>query len=443
MIQETSHDVVEVLHKRFYLFKDKNFLSLMFGTWFSTIGDGAYFIILGWYVLNITGSEVALGTTLTAASIPRIIFMLVGGALADRIDRKRILMMSLFIRAVLLILFAFLIVGVHRKPELWLIDLIAVSFGIIDAFFYPASSSIVPSAVPTQVFEKANSLIQTVQQLSTVLGPLLAAGLLLFLDYQMMFVGISIIYLLSTTLLSFLKLRRYVDHVSSLENQIIESPSSMWSEIREGTLFVWSSRILATLMLISLMINLLFMGPINIGIPILIKSFGWSGGTYGLYESGFGLGAVSGGLIVVILKGFRGKFIWLAGLGAFMGSAMAGIGFVYAPWGGILLMILMGIAITIVNIPLINYIQTIVPANKLGRTMSVLTLMSMGLVPVSYTVSSFIIEAKWINVRELLLGSGILITLLFCSLYLIRDFRNMEEHPVWKNKYLQNDVESS
>ncbi len=86
----------------FRLWTDRNFLSLMAGTWLSALGDGAYFIVLGWFVLNVTGSEFALGTTLTFTSIPRIVFMLLGGAAADRIDRKRILVLSLLIRALIL-----------------------------------------------------------------------------------------------------------------------------------------------------------------------------------------------------------------------------------------------------------------------------------------------------------------------------------------------------
>jgi len=60
----SESDMTEASPVAFRLWRDRNFLSLIFGTFFSVIGDGSYFIILGWFVLNVTGSEFALGTTL-------------------------------------------------------------------------------------------------------------------------------------------------------------------------------------------------------------------------------------------------------------------------------------------------------------------------------------------------------------------------------------------
>lgn len=385
-------------------------------------------------MLNVTGSEFALGSTLTFAAIPRIVFMLLGGVVADRIDRKLILVTSLLVRALILVCFVAVLFGMHGKPALWLVDVMAVIFGTIDAFYYPANSSVVPSAVPAVVLDRANSLVQTVQQMSTVLGPLLAAGLLWMRLYQAMFGTIAAIFAISSVVLSFLRLHRG----EAVQQQKQNGSSSIWTDVRDGIGFVMTVRILMLVMVVALGLNLLFMGPINIGIPIFVKSMGWSGTTYGGYESGFGVGTVVGGIVVSVLRGFRGKFLWLGGLGAMMGSAMAGIGFVRLPWAGIALMGVMGVAVSVVNIPFITYIQTIVPSDKLGRTMSLLTLMSVGLVPVSYTVSSFVLQKHQISVQGLLLGCGIAMTLLFGSLYLFRDFRQVESHPLWRAKTLDN-----
>ena len=117
----SESEMVESAPVSFRLWRDRNFLSLIFGTLFSVIGDGSYFIVLGWFVLSVTGSEFALGTTLTFASIPRIVFMLLGGVVADRIDRKLILVTSLLARALILGLFVVVLFEVHGRPNLWLI----------------------------------------------------------------------------------------------------------------------------------------------------------------------------------------------------------------------------------------------------------------------------------------------------------------------------------
>ena len=411
--------------------RDRNFLRLLISIFISVLGDGAYFIVLGWFVLNVTGSEFALGTTLTFASIPRIVFMLIGGAMADRFDRKRILVLSLISRAVFLAAFVTLLIFMHGKPSLWMIDVIAVLFGTIDAFFYPAYNSMIPSVVPKNVLDRANSLVQTVQQISTVLGPLLAAGLLWFHTFSVMFIVIAGLFALSSMMLSFLRLHQEEDDTGNAE---AEASASMWRSIEEGIRFVMTVRILLMVMVVALGINLLFMGPINIGIPILVKSHGWSGSIYGTYESGFGIGTVIGGVLVAIMRGFRGKFLWLGWLGALMGLAMAAIGFVPFVWGGIGLMGIMGIMVSVVNIPLITYIQTIVPSDKLGRTMSLLTLMSVGLVPVSYTASSFLLQQKVMSDRSLLFWCGLAMAALFFALYFFKEFRVMESNPMWRKK---------
>ena len=429
MIPAISESSMDSIVSPFRLWRDRNFVSLICGTLFSVIGDGSYFIILGWFVLSVTGSEFALGTTLTVASIPRIVFMLFGGVIADRIDRKLIIITSLLARAVILGLFVALLFGTHGRPTLWLVDAMATIFGTIDAFFYPASGSVVPSAVPAAVLDRANSLVQTVQQMSSVLGPFLAAGLLWMKVYQGMFGTIAVIFAISSVILSFLRLHRGEQILAQREHV---GRTSIWTDIREGIRFVLSVRILVIVMIVSLGINLLFMGPINIGIPTFVNSMGWSGSTYGGYESGFGAGAVVGGILVSILRGFRGKFLWLGVLGSVMGFAMAGIGFIQVPWGGIVLMGIMGIAVSVVDISFITYVQTIVPSDKLGRTMSLLTLMSVGLVPVSYTASSFILQQHVISGPTLLLVCGLVIAAMFGALYLFRDFRSVESHPLWQ-----------
>jgi|GEM_PF-733712 len=457
-MQETPHQ------PSFRLWNQRNFISLMLGTGLSVLGDGAYFIVLGWFVLSVTKSEFALGTTLTLASIPRIVFMLVGGVVADRVNRKQILVASLLLRFIVLLAFVSVLISLHSETRLWTIDLMALVFGSIDAFFYPASNSVVPSAVPAAALAQANSLVQTIQQISTVLGPLLAAALLWMGGYAVMFLCIAIVFGLSSVALSLLRLRTAMspEGVAAADTNggamgdsgdsecsgglpgrnccenndavVEEPPSSMFRDIFEGIKYVKSVRILVLIMVVSLGINLLFMGPINIGVPTFVKSMGWSGDVYGSYESGFGVGTVMGGIVVILLKGLRGRFRWLGGFGVLMGAGCAGIGFVHVPWGGIALMAVMGMAVSIVDIPILTYIQAIVPADKLGRTMSLLTLMGVGLVPVSYTVSSFLLQQNAIQVKDLLLVCGSAIAILFLCMYLFRDFRQVENHPLWRSR---------
>ncbi|MED1957164.1 hypothetical protein [Brevibacillus formosus] len=70
------------------LWKNGSFVRLWCGTLFSAMADGAFFILLNWYIVNAIGSGAILGTTLICMSIPRLLFMLAGGVAADRLNRN-------------------------------------------------------------------------------------------------------------------------------------------------------------------------------------------------------------------------------------------------------------------------------------------------------------------------------------------------------------------
>lgn len=421
------------------VFHDVNFLRLWFASVISSFGDSAYFILLGWFVISVTGSPLALGTALTAASIPRLIFMLVGGVAADRINRKVILMTSLSTRALVLILFSVVLMVHTQSFDPLLAYGLAVLFGVVDAFYWPASSSIVPLAVRTEDLPVANGLIQTSQQLSGIMGPLIASGLLFMHAYYFMFLTVALLYVISTVVLSYLRMHQLPVTLSQLASpdqtsSATSGPKSAWHDILEGIHYTLSIRILALIMVASLLINVLFMGPINIGMPVLVKQAGWPGSVYGTLEAFFGVGAIVGGLITSAAHGFRGHFKWLAPIGALMGIGMAFLGFIHVPWTGMVLTALMGASVSAVNIPIMTYIQTIVEQDKMGRVMSLLSFMSIGLVPVSYAASSLILQQQSIPLRLLLLICGLTMAVFWGAMLLLPSFRHMEDHPIWKGK---------
>ncbi len=418
------------------IWRDLNFLRLFFTSIISSFGDSAYFILLGWFVISITGSALALGTTLTAASIPRLIFMLVGGAAADRMSRKTILMASLLVRAAVLILFALMLLRSHGAFHAISAYVLAVVFGIVDAFYWPASGSILPMVVDSKNLPVANGFIQTSQQLSGVMGPIIASGLLFMKNYGLMFMSIAVLYIASTLVLMFLRLRETdadTNSYSAANSASADSPTSAWQSIVNGIRYTISIRILAWIMISSLLINLVFMGPINIGLPVLVKSMGWPGTVYGTFEAAIGVGAIAGGLMTTAMNGLRGHFRWLALFGVVMGIGLGLMGWIRTPWQGIAIMACMGITLALINIPVMTYIQTIVDYDKLGRVMSLLSFMSLGLVPVSYAISSLIVSQHWVSLKTLLFICGLITGAFWIVFEFIPTFRHMEEHPDWKN----------
>ncbi|MFY0544634.1 MFS transporter [Brevibacillus sp. H7] len=413
------------------IWRNGNFIRLWSGTVLSALGDTAIFILLPWYVIDVTGSEGALGTALLCMSLPRLLFMLAGGVVADRVNRRTILSLSVLARAAVLIGFSLLLTGGEGQEMLGAVYAMAVLFGVVDAFFWPARGSIMPFVVPKEQLGTANSVMETSQQLSMVGGPLLASFLLYLGSYPLMFAAVAVAFLLS---LCFILTIRLVTNPSPDDGTFPNTPAkeSAVRDLSDGIRYVLGIRVLAIIMVISLFLNMMFAGPINIGLPVLVKQLGWDGTALGYLQGTLGIGAILGGMITGLAKGFRGRFLLLPLFIGLLGTGVGALGFMTNLPIGLTMMLIAGAMLSMTNIPLITYIQTIVAPHMLGRVMSLLTLMSLGFTPVSFACTSFFLEHHLATPSQILLVGGICMSLLGLSLILFREFRLMEEHPSWR-----------
>src|SRR5574342_9391 len=160
--------------------KNRNFRLLWIGESISLLGDQFYMIALPWLVLSLTGNALAVGTVMAMAGIPRALFMLVGGALTDRFTPRKLMISSNLVRMALTALLATLVAT--NLIQLWMLYVSALLFGLADAFFFPAQTSIVPQLVDRNQLQAGNALIQGTAQLSLFVGPILAGGLIAWLD---------------------------------------------------------------------------------------------------------------------------------------------------------------------------------------------------------------------------------------------------------------------
>src|SRR5262245_42884387 len=136
--------------------RHRPFALMWLGQTFSALGDGAYSIALAWLILLLTGSATALGVVLIANTIPRLLFLLIGGVAADRLSRRVIMLWSDSVRAVLVLLIT-LLAWTHLL-QLWHLVVLGLFFGFVDGFFIPAYQSLPPQVVPTEDLPSANAL---------------------------------------------------------------------------------------------------------------------------------------------------------------------------------------------------------------------------------------------------------------------------------------------
>lgn len=157
------------------LFSNRNFSFFFFGQSFSTIGDGFQQIALIYLIFDMGGSGSEMALSQFFLIFPRILLLLVGGVVVDRLSAKQVIWISDFVRfAVMAILILFLTFNSLTFPLLYLF--LSLS-GVASGFFYPAFNTIVPSLVEAKDLDQANAWVQSISQTAIFIGPPLA-GLL-------------------------------------------------------------------------------------------------------------------------------------------------------------------------------------------------------------------------------------------------------------------------
>src|ERR1700682_3732275 len=153
------------------VFSSGPFRNLWVATALSLFGDFFSYVAMAWLVLQLTGSSLALGTVLVVQAVPRAVLMAVGGALADRISPRLTMLGSMGLRAVFVAPLAVLVLT--GRVQMWEVYGIAVVVGIVDAFFMPARSSILPKVIADRELEPGNAVMNVTMQASVILGPVL------------------------------------------------------------------------------------------------------------------------------------------------------------------------------------------------------------------------------------------------------------------------------
>ena len=158
------------------VYRNHNFRLLWAGQGASLLGDQFELIAAPWLVLKLTHDPLALGFVLALSSIPRALFMLVGGAITDRFSARSVMLISDILRLGLTAVMAVLIFSVGLQT--WMLYAFALLFGLVSGFFNPAANSIVPHLIGKEDLRSGNSLIQGTAQLTSFAGPVLAGGLI-------------------------------------------------------------------------------------------------------------------------------------------------------------------------------------------------------------------------------------------------------------------------
>jgi len=392
----------------------RDFKLLWTGSAVSMVGDGVYTLAIAWQVFLISNTPTALAMVGLAWSLPQVLLMLGSGALADRVDRRRLMIIGDMIRLV-----AISTVGVLSLADALtiplMVGLVAV-YGVGQAIFGPAFQSIVPSIVPSDLLVEANSLGQFVRPIAmTLVGPLIG-GILVGS------VGAGWAFIADGATFAFSALMILLMHVRRAEREPGHE-ASIWAEAKEGIRYVRQQTWIWAGMVGALISLLCVWGPWETLVPFVVKNdLSGSAIDLGLV---FGAGGVASVLAAVVMGqiGLPRRPLTLLYLSWALGMLMtAGFGVVETIWEAMAVAFVAEGSITVLVIVWVTLIQRLVPSELLGRVFSLDWMISIAGVPLSFAIVGPLAAA--IGARATLIAAGVLgasVTLAFMLIPGARD----------------------
>lgn len=381
-----------------------NFVLLWMGKLISSLGDVVYGMALGFWVLEVTGSTVLMGTMMGVTTLPRILMLPFAGVFVDRMDRKGIIVWMDLLRGGVIILMA---VAIHYGSiHIGIMFLVGVFLGVCGAFFTPAINSVLPDIVSPSKLMTANSLFGMVQTGSGIIGNAVGGFIVGAFGAPFVFLTNGLSYLLSGFSENFLDIPRI--------NQKGKNDHFM-NDMKEGYRFVWRFNGLRNLLIVVSVLNFILSVAVVLFLPLYQKTESLGPGKYGI-----SMAFLTGGMFLGLLFTSVIKIAPLKKMIVFMVCAiLSSLSFILFAliknFPVMLALILIGGAlISIVNILIHSTIQLIVPPDMRGKIFALLSMSAQGLMPVGMILSGFL--AKFISIR-LIIGSCFFAELLVFILF--------------------------
>lgn len=366
----------------------RDFSLMLLGQIVSLLGNALLRFALSLYVLDLTGSASVFGGVLAASMIPTILLSPVGGVLADRLPRQRIMYVLDFLTAVAIWNFALFGRGGSPLPP----ALLLLSLSAIQACYQPSVLSAVPLLVPKEELTRANALVTQVAALSSLLGPVAGGALYGFWGMGPICFVSAGCFLASAVMECFLRIP-----FSPASRK--GGPGTAWGDLREAGQFLSRSKLLPLLGVIA-GINLFLSSLYLVGLPYFVKVvLGLSSQLYSLVEAAMGLGSILGAVLVGALGSRLSfsrswRYLLLAVLSpAVMVPAVAVSAVPLGSFLALLLAALLGMTCAgVFSILAQTFFQTVTPAPLLGKVGSFITAVATCAMPLGQGLYGLLLE---------------------------------------------------
>ena len=402
----------------------KNFMLLILGQLTSLFGNFILKLALSMYVLEATGSAAIFAGILSAATIPTILLSPLGGILADRADRRNI-MVALDALTGVSVLCAALFLS--ENNAIAVISTLLIILSILGAFETPTVQACIPTMLQGDNIMKGNAVVNQVASLSYLIAPMLGGVLYAMLGLKPVMYASVVCFFITALFECFIKLsyQRIQNQGGVLQIVKQDFLSSMQYITKEQTS-------ISKMLLLTALSRFFVMGITIVGLPFLVRTvLGFNPKYYGAAESALAvatiLGSIAAGVLAEKLK-IHKLSVLLATLGIFI--IPAGIVFllpvnVIIKYGVTVVSFCgMQAVISIFSIFAVSLIQQRTPNHLIGKVMAYTSTVTLCVQPIGQIVYGFLFDRFYSAVYFVLIPTGIIVCIV--GLSAMNFFKNME-----------------
>lgn len=372
----------------------KDFHLMVSGQIITILGSTLLRFALSLYVLDITGRANIFAGLYAITSIPFLLAPL-GGAIADRFNRRNVMVILDFINAAIVL--SFIVLLLTESVSILLIGTIMFLLAVVSAMYAPVVMASIPQLVPEKKLEQANGIINGVQALSNIVAPVLGGILYGIIGLKMLVIISCLAFFLSAILEMFITIP-FIKRAQ--ESHIIPT---IIKDMKEGFLYVLKQSFILKAMLLAALLNLILTPLFVVGGPIILRVTMQSSDT--MYGIGMGLidfatilGALSIGFFAKKLQ-MKTLYNWMLIIALLVIPVALSVtpftlnlGY-YPPFIlFILSSLLIAMIMTIVSIYVITVVQKKTPNENLGKVMAIITAVSQCMAPIGQVVYGFMFE---------------------------------------------------
>lgn len=365
----------------FSVLRERNVALLFGGQIISAVGDFMLFLALPFWMYQLTGSAMAKGIMFAALTIPQLIVSPFAGVVVDRVDRKRLMILSDFVRAALMLAY----LTVNSADHVWIIYALDFAESSMSQFLRPSVAALVPALVSSEQLAQANALLGASFSVAKLVGPALGGVLITVIGPHGVALFDAASYLFSAAAILAMRLphtQPVIVQMNAASNKI----GGFVAQLRQGAALVVERPILRVVFA-SLGVLMLSQGVINVLIVVIVKQLWGVGATeLGWLTSAEGIGAVIGTVIVGAVAAKIAPRWLIVGGGVITGLILAAMVNQPSIYVAIALIVPVGIMIVAFDVGLTTLMQLGSDDENRGRvaslihtTMAASQLVSIGL----------------------------------------------------------------